>query len=249
MDPAVYQRMAEHEEQHWWFRGRRAVLKALLDRLDLPPEAKVLEAGCGSGGNLPLLATYGELDAFEYDRGARQAASARRIASVVPGALPDNLPSGGPYDLIALLDVLEHLEDDVASIKALARRLTRTGSILITVPAGPWLWSQHDDTHHHFRRYTQTGLNEVITAAGLEVQQIGKMNSLLFPLAVAQRLWLRFAKSGRDADELPPPWLNKTLEATFKGERHLVGRVPMPFGLSLWAIAGRAAPQRLDVRA
>jgi SAM-dependent methyltransferase len=234
--------MGAHETEHWWFIGRRAVLDQLIrTTIALPQGARILEAGCGTGGNLAMLAGFGLLDAFELDEEARQVANARGLADVRPGVLPDGIDAEpGRYDLVALLDVLEHIDDDRAALRALGRTLTPTGRLLISVPAMPWLWSHHDEIHHHKRRYTRTTLGSVVEDAGLRVHSIGHFNTLLFPVAVAQRLLQRVTGRESTADELPPPALNAVLRTVFRVERHVVGRVPLPVGLSLYAIAGPA---------
>lgn len=242
MDRAVYDRMGEAEAEHWWFVGRRAVLDRLIrDRCDLPADARVLEAGCGTGGNLEMLAGFGVLDAFEYDPDAIATANAKGLADVRPGALPDgvDLPDDA-YDLIALFDVLEHIEHDTPSLRRLGQALAPTGRMLISVPAMPWLWSHHDELHHHFRRYTRTSLRQTIEQAGLKADQVGYFNTLLFPAAIAQRAVSKLTGSEAPLDAIPAPWLNNTLQAVFRAERHFVGGVPMPFGLSLFAVVRRA---------
>src|SRR5712692_9471357 len=111
MDPSLYPRMAEVEDQHWWFAGRRAIVRKLLTRLELPPDAKVLEAGCGTGGNLPMLARFGHVSGFESDAAALQFARCRGCAEVRHGRLPELVPFGaGAFALDVLPDVLEPLE-------------------------------------------------------------------------------------------------------------------------------------------
>ncbi|KEQ53123.1 Type 12 methyltransferase [Sphingobium chlorophenolicum] len=238
MDRSAYASMSAQEQDHWWFVARRAIIDSLIRaHVPLPPEAHILEAGCGTGGNIPLLAQFGTLDAMEYDADARALASARGLCRVEPGALPDAIGFGDTrYDMIALLDVLEHIDQDEASLHALGARLAPNGRLLLTVPAAPWLWSDHDVLHHHKRRYTHEGLLQVVRAAGLKVEVSGYFNSLLFPLAVAQRFahqWLR-----RDAplDARPSPLINAALQRVFAAERHVLGRIPFPVGLSLYAI-------------
>ena len=242
MDRAVYDRMEAAEAEHWWFVGRRAVLDALVRRhCALPAGARVLEAGCGTGGNLAMLSEYGRLDAFEYDADARAVASQKGGIAVQPGALPDDISApDGAYDLIALFDVLEHIEQDVASLTALGSKLAPQGRLLISVPAMPWLWSHHDVAHHHFRRYTRRSLRQAIEDAELEVASIGYFNTFLFPAAVGQRMVQKITGSQAPADQIPAPWLNRTLAAIFQAERHVIGRLPMPFGLSLYAVATRS---------
>lgn len=243
MDRAVYDRMGAAEAEHWWFVGRRAVLQGLIRRhCPLPANARVLEAGCGTGGNLEMLSDYGRLEAFEYDDDARIAASAKGGFEVRPGALPDGVDfPDDAYHLIALFDVLEHIEQDGPALVTLGTKLAPEGRMLISVPAMPWLWSHHDVAHHHFRRYTRASLRKVVEGAGLRVTSTGYFNTLLFPAAVAQRTVQKITGSQSPADAIPAPWLNSTLGAIFRAERHFIGSVPMPFGLSLYAVVARPA--------
>ncbi|MEJ7934188.1 class I SAM-dependent methyltransferase [Sphingobium sp. AN558] len=238
MDRSAYASMSAQEEGHWWFVARRAILDSLIARRIAPrPGARILEAGCGTGGNLAMLAAYGSVDALEYDDGARRLATARGIARIEPGMLPGRIGFGeARYDLIALLDVLEHVDADRDALDALRARLAPGGRILLTVPAAPWLWSDHDVLHHHKRRYTLGSLTGVAQAAGLKIEAAGYFNSLLFPLAVAARMAHRLfgRKGGSDAQPSRP--INGWLRRIFATERHLLGRVRFPAGLSLYAI-------------
>lgn len=239
MEPAVYHRMAELEADHWWFVGRRRVLHPLLRRITgHRSSASILDAGCGTGGNLAFLARFGELSAFEFNADARRMAADRHVCPVAVGHLPDVVPDAPKqYDVITLLDVLEHLDDDTAALSALGARLTTDGAILITVPAMQALWSAHDEAHHHKRRYAKAQLRETIEAAGLRVESISHMNCFLFPLAAATILLKRLA-GNRSANDAPiNPALNRILLAVFGWERFLIDRNLLPFGLSLVAIA------------
>jgi SAM-dependent methyltransferase len=239
MDRIVYDRMAAHDSTHWWYRGRRDILADYLTRYGaLPKDAKILEIGCGTGHNLPMLAEFGEIDAIEIDPAAREIASERLGKPVGAAPLPE-LP-GVPrkhYDLIAVLDVVEHIEDDVAALKAMADCLAPGGKILIAVPAHAWLWSAHDVVNHHHRRYSKATLKTAIETAGLKPEKLGYFNALLFPLAAAARIAGRM--TGRDdSDDSPPPKLvNALFEKIFRLERHLVGRVPMTPGVSIVTLA------------
>lgn len=229
--------MAEQEQSHWWFTGRRRLIGALIERLvHLPASARILEAGCGTGGNLAMLGQLGKLEGFEFDPDARRLAE-RHGYPISFGALPDTvIEEDKTFDLVALFDVLEHIDDDVASLRTLGRKLNSSGTLLLTVPAMPWLWSSHDETHHHFRRYTRSSLTRAIRAAGLEPVQVGYFNTLLFPLAVVQRLFAKLRGNSVPTDQMPSPPLNKLLATIFAAERHWVGRLPMPVGLSLFAV-------------
>lgn len=239
MDRRVYDRMAEHDSTHWWYRARRDILADFLTReAGLPQRARILEIGCGTGHNLPMLAQFGAVDAIEIDPAARDVASKRLGKPVGDAPLPA-LPGvpHGTYDLIAVLDVVEHIEDDVAALRAMRERLAPGGKILITVPAHQWMWSAHDVVNHHHRRYSKVSLQRAIDAAGLRSRKLGYFNSLLFPLAAGARIAGRL--TGRDdSDDSPPPRpINALFETIFRIERHLVGRVPMPPGVSIVTLA------------
>ncbi|TCP33148.1 class I SAM-dependent methyltransferase [Sphingomonas sp. BK235] len=239
MDRRVYDRMAEHDSTHWWYRARRDVLADFLTReARLPARARILEIGCGTGHNLPMLAQFGEVDAIEIDPAARAIASERLGKPVGAAPLPE-LPGveRGGYDLIAVLDVVEHIADDVAALAAMRACLRPGGKILIAVPAHQWMWSAHDVVNHHHRRYSKPTLVRAIRAAGLRERGLTYFNSLLFPLAAAARVAGRL--TGRDdSDDSPPAApLNALFERIFRVERHLVGRVPMPIGVSILTLA------------
>jgi SAM-dependent methyltransferase len=241
MDRIVYDRMAAHDSTHWWYRARRDVLADYLHRYgQLPAAARILEIGCGTGHNLPMLARFGTVDAIEIDAAARAVAGARLGKPVGEAPLPQltGVPRGA-YDLIAVLDVVEHIEDDVAALAAMADCLAPGGKILITVPAHQWMWSAHDVVNHHHRRYSKTTLDAAIRRAGLSHNGLRWFNSLLFPAAVAARIAGKLTGKD-DSDDSPPPGpLNTAFEAIFGLERHLVGRVPLPPGLSIITLAGR----------
>lgn len=244
MDRTAYEKMAENEREHWWFAGRRAILARLIERLvkDRPGPLTILEAGCGSGGNLRLLSRFGAVDGFEFDAEARALAVEKGIAAITHGELPDTVPQqDDSYDLVALFDVLEHIAAHRESLETLGRKLKPDGHILITVPAMPWLWSEHDERHHHQRRYTATSLRTVIEEAGLKVTDIGYFNALLFPLAVAERLRAKLFGPGKPGEEMPSALVNRTLRTVFAFERHFIGtRLHAPAGLSLYAVVGRS---------
>lgn len=238
MERVVYDRMAEIDQRHWWYRARREILAALIARrIALPANPRLLEVGCGTGHNLDMLKRFGRVDATELDGAARALASRRLGHAVLDSSLPglEGVPDGS-YDLIAILDVLEHVDEDRASLVSMARKLRRGGHILITVPAFPWMWSAHDVVNHHKRRYTKPGLRAVIEAAGLKVETISWFNSLLFPLAATARLAGRLTGKEDSDDKLPPAPVNRLFETLFGLERYAIGRMPFPPGVSLVAI-------------
>jgi SAM-dependent methyltransferase len=141
------------------------------------------------------------------------------------------------YDLIGAFDVIEHIEDDHAAIVAIAAKLKHGGKFVMTVPAHSWMWSAHDVVNHHKRRYSKAGLKALVERSPLKLDRIGYFNSLLFPLAVADRLSSKMRGKDNADVKLPAAPVNTTLERIFAAERHLVGRLPLPPGLSLFAVA------------
>jgi SAM-dependent methyltransferase len=238
MERAVFDRMAEQDQAHWWYLARRRILADLIERhAALPRDARILEIGCGTGHNFEMLGRFGKVDGIEIDGAARALASQRLGRAVGAAPLPE-LPGieDGSYHLIALLDVLEHVDEDEASLASIARKLAPGGRILITVPANRWMWSAHDVAHHHKRRYAKRELAMLFDKAGLKTELLSHFNTLLFPLAAAVRLAGKVAGKSSSDDAMPPAPLNKVFDAIFGMERHLVGRVPMPFGVSLVAV-------------
>ena len=239
MEPELLRAQAALEKSHWWFVARRQILDRVMGSLGLPKDARILEAGCGTGGNLPLLARHGEVFAFDASATARRFASQTECAKVASGTLPDQIPfAGEEFDLIVLLDVLEHIADDGAALVALRSRLRPGGRLLITVPALSALWSYHDERHQHFRRYGKGELRARLQDAGFQPLQVTYFNTLLFPLVAGTRVLQRLI-GGAPADDLAPPpqWLNSILREIFAAERHVVGRIFLPVGVSLLAVA------------
>lgn len=238
MERAIYDRMAEIDGGHWWFAARRRIISALIRRqVALPSPATILEVGAGTGSNLKMLQALGHVDAIEPDEGARALASQRGGFAVGGGLLPDGVAlADGRYDLIVLLDVLEHIEDDVGTLKVLRHKLAPGGRIVLTVPASPWLWSAHDVAHHHKRRYTATTLRAAFAAGGLHVRHMSHFNTLLYPLVAAVRILGRITGREGSDDAMPSAPLNWLFEHVFAAERYWVTRASLPFGVSLLAV-------------
>jgi SAM-dependent methyltransferase len=243
MERQIYDRMRAIEQDHWWFAARRRILAAEIGRLPLPRPAEILEVGCGTGGNLGLLADFGTVTAVEPDAESRAYAAERSGAEVLPGLLPDGLPDfGRRFDLVTAFDVVEHVDDDRGTLAALAGLIAPGGFLVVTVPAYAWMWSEHDAQHHHKRRYRRDAFRKLAQDAGLSVRRATYFNSVLFPPIAAVRLAKSALKvRGGDDEALPARPLNSLLKAAFGAERLLLRAADLPFGVSILLIAQRTA--------
>ena len=231
-----------HEETHWWFAARRSIVLHILRReLRGSGPLRLLDIGCGAGGMLAHLREFGAVWGVDPSPEAVTYAAAKGAAEVRHGTLPDGLPFGAAdrFDVITLLDVLEHVDDDLGSLRTIGGLLAPGGLLLLTVPAFPFLWSGHDVVNEHKRRYTRSTLRERLLAAGLEITMLSYCNSTLFlPIAGVRALkrWSEPSEPRPDLGVVPRP-LNALLRTVFAAERHVIGTAPLPFGVSLIATA------------
>ena len=161
MEPDVFAKMGRVEQRHWWFCARRKILADQIEQLALSDNARLLEVGCGTGGNLSMLSRFGKVVAVEPDNAARLRAHQQSGLEILSGSLPYQLPKAAyGADLAVALDVIEHVDDDRAAIGAISQCLRPGGRFLATVPAYQWMWSDHDVAHHHKRRYRRSGFTQ-----------------------------------------------------------------------------------------
>jgi SAM-dependent methyltransferase len=243
MDEKLMQQTFAVDEHHWWYRGRRRIIRAELQRLPLPASAEILDAGCGSGRTLQDLVGYGEVSGIELHEDAAQLARSRGHGEVRVGRLEELPWPDASFDLITCLDVIEHTPDDRIALAELHRVARPGGWLLVTVPAYPALWSLHDEANHHYRRYSRAALALAAVAAGWTVTRLSSFNSVLLVPAAAVRLAQRRfgAHDGYSNDlAIGPAWLNDVLEAPLALEASWLARGrTLPFGLSLVAVLRR----------
>lgn len=238
MEKRAHWEMAEIEGDHWWFSGRRAIAKVVIDKFVSPgPGWKILDAGCGTGGNLDLLSSYGDVTGMDLDEETIEILKTKNVGRILRGGTPDVPLKRESFEFIVMFDILEHIEDDVASMKALVELLKPGGTIVITVPAFAFLWSEHDRSHHHKRHYTLPELETVMTKAGLHIEYSSYFNILLFPIIALIRLTIERIVRGNMADHLslPNPLVNACLRSIFSFESLLIGRLKFAFGVSIIA--------------
>lgn len=258
MNPEEYVRMHALETDYWWFAGRREIVGSLLedviahrDRKELASHAlELLDIGCGTGANLPMLlgivgpegAVTG-LDyspvALRFSRDHAVAASARLLQGDA-----EHLPfADGTFDVVTMLDVLEHVRDDRQALREVHRVLRPHGAFVFSVPAYQHLWSAHDEALHHFRRYEFCGLKALLRESGFDERRVSFAMSIMPPLAWFWRKFVlpfkprrpREAKRHSEGAVLPtvPPFMNRALIAYLRAEGRLIKRHRLCFGTSL----------------
>jgi ubiquinone/menaquinone biosynthesis C-methylase UbiE len=239
-----YRQMYELENTHWYFRGKktlvRKVLRALLDETT---SYKLLDVGCGTGNILSMLQEFGEAVGVDTSPVALEFCRTRNLSALHLTKPGEALPfSEQTFDVACAFDLLEHIEDDLGFLTEM-KRVTRTnGKIVLIIPAHPQLWSDHDVALHHKRRYTRAQFKELIAGAGLECQRMTYLNSVLFPAAVGYRMLKKVLPRKESAPvqseffvELPAA-VNTALLKLFQLEGALLPRKNLPFGLSLLAV-------------
>jgi SAM-dependent methyltransferase len=228
------------EDRHWWYRGRRKVLDRVIAGLRLPARAEILDAGCGSGRNMIELARHGAVTGVELSETSVRLARERAAGEVIEGSVLEMPFEADSFDLAASLDVIEHLEDDIAALRELRRVVKPGGALLVTVPAYQWLWSGHDEVNHHFRRYTRRSLQCAGEQAGWQQARTTYFNSLLLPAAIMLRVLDRFNRKTTESSLdlwVPPAPINWLLERPLQLEAAMIARGGrIPAGLSLLAV-------------
>jgi SAM-dependent methyltransferase len=248
MQDAELRSMLDADDWHWWYRGRRRVLRAELDRLPLPSDAEILDAGCGSGRTIDELARYGRAVGVDASETAIRTAHSRGRIGVRVGSL-EALPfPDDAFDLITCLDVLEHLPDDRAALAELRRVCRPNGWLVVTVPAYPRLWSAHDVANLHFRRYRRRELRAAVAHAGWALERDTHFNALLLAPVAAVRRWPRSRTVAVSDLARTPTALNGLLELPLTLEARFLRRGGrLPAGLSLLAVlrnpSGGGEPQ------
>jgi SAM-dependent methyltransferase len=247
MEREQYAVMARREERHWWYAGMRRVALAVLsevlrDRSGL----LILDAGCGTGGTSIRLQQFGRVVGVDLAWDALAPARAKGLKSAARASI-EALPFGpAAFDLVTSFEVVYHLgvSSDLQGLKEMRRVLKPNGLLLLRVPAHDWLRGAHDRLVHTRHRYSRDEIVSKLRTAGFALEYLSWANTVLFPPAVAKRLLER--SNGHDAAAEPDLWqppepFNTLLESAVAIESLAIPRrVPLPFGLSLLALA-RAA--------
>jgi SAM-dependent methyltransferase len=243
MQQHTYSIMYEVEETHWWFVGRRRIISSFLEKICRELGTKrprILDVGCGTGANLELLGKYGEAEGVDVSPEALAFCRARGLENVKLGEA-ERLPyEDNSFDLVTGLDVVEHLDDDVAGLREMRRVLKPGGRALLFVPAFMFLWGVQDDISHHRRRYTIPDLRRVVEAAGFRVERTTYANISFFaPILAGRALMKVTGLKPASENNINVSALNGVLGRILGAESFFLRRMNFPFGVSALCVARR----------
>jgi SAM-dependent methyltransferase len=248
MQQHTYAIMRRVEESHWWFVGRRQIIRSFLLRLvhDLrssqsrDAKLSILDVGCGTGANLEMLSEFGEVEGVDVSAEALSFCQARGLEKVKLGAAEALPYADNSFDLTTGLDVVEHLDDDLGGLKEMRRVLRPDGRALLFVPAFMFLWGVQDDISNQRRRYTLKGLKDVVRRAGFEVERASYVNISFFTPILLGRLFMRATGLRPESENnITIGFLNGVLGKILGAERGPLRYLNFPFGVSIICVARR----------
>jgi SAM-dependent methyltransferase len=244
MEQHTYSIMYEVEGKHWWFAGRRRIIAEFVEKAchalaRQPP--RILDVGCGTGANLQMLAQFGAAEGVDISTAALDFCRARGLVQVKQGAA-ESLPfADASFDLVTGLDVVEHLDDDIAGLREMCRVLNPDGRAVLFVPAFMFLWGVQDDISHHRRRYTLPELKKRLSEAGLTIERASYANVTFFlPILVGRVLMRLTGLRPASENNITIGALNGLLGRILGAESWWLRRMKFPFGVSIICVARKA---------
>ncbi len=242
----AYKTIYDKEEDHWWFRGRRLIIEDVLRSLNLPKGARILDVGCGTGGNLVLLRDYGQVDGCDYSEEAIRFCRLRGFVHTFRASADDLPCSDGAYDLVTSFDVIEHLRRDLPAFRELYRVCRSGGHLLVTLPASPRLYSSFDCVAGHLRRYRRRDVLELLELSGFTPLRISNYATLMHPLVLFYSRRGNLVGRAQHTEGMEPIFgpTNSLLNRLFELERLVLRCTDLHLGTSLFALARKPAVGR-----
>lgn len=237
--PILYQ----VEETHWWYLGRRRIIQTLVQKICSRlgnAERSILDVGCGTGANLKMLRTFGGAEGVDVSIQAVDFCHQRGLTRVKLGAIEQLPYDDESFDIVTALDVIEHLDDDVAGLREIRRVLRANGRLLVFVPAFMFLWGVQDDVSNHRRRYTLPELIKALETAGFAIEWTSYANiTFFFPVLIVRSVMRLFRLRAATEYGINIPIMNGPFSWLFASERFVLKRGRFPFGVSAVCIARR----------
>jgi SAM-dependent methyltransferase len=226
-------------ERHWWWRAREDALMQVLQRhLPRKRPLRLLDVGCGDGLFFDRLAKFGEVEGVEPDAHLVTATGAH-AAKIHIAPFDSELQLGHRYDVLLMLDVLEHLDDPNGALRCAHDLLLHGGAFIITVPAFMTLWTNHDVINHHRTRYRRQTLFPLLRGAGFTIVESKYWYQWTVPAKLGTRLAESLSGAQPALPRVPPPWINRLLYRASRIEQQTLGAAGVPFGSTLMAYCVR----------
>lgn len=228
-------------QTHWWWRSRERAIKREIE--SCPPASanpKILDIGCGDGLLFPVLSEYGEVYGIEPDSATLADDSPHR-ERIHLGFFDESYQTDDRFDLIVMLDVLEHIEDANAALAKAVALLSENGRLIITVPAFRSLWTSHDDLNHHFTRYTKESFEDLAGQSGFQIGAMRYLFHWTYPAKLLIRLKEKMVATVPKSPQVPAGWINRILLGITTLEQWTISRWGMPFGSSLLATGRKSS--------
>lgn len=240
-----YRKMYEIEGQYWWFIGRRNLVNWLLREHGVnSKEHLLLDVGCGTGLNLVSFSEQCRVIGSDPSLTAISFCRERSIENVFSCDARAISLATDSVDVVTALDVLEHIREDMRALEEINRVLKPGGKLIAVVPAYGFLWSEHDEALHHYRRYVAREMRAKLVASGFEIERSTYFISTLFFPILFFRLWQGLRRTSIHATvsyRMLPPWLNNLLVRLLNLERRVLRHINLPFGVSLVMVARKPA--------
>jgi SAM-dependent methyltransferase len=244
MQQHTYAIMNNVEDSHWWYVGRREILESFLERISSElrkenSELKILDVGCGTGGNLEMLKKFGAAEGVDVSDDALEFCRSKGLT--VHKGLAEELPfADESFDVVTALDVVEHLDDDIAGLKEMFRVTKRGGKTLIFVPAFMWLWGVQDDVSNHRIRYTKKQIVERLEKAGFEIERATYANITFFAPILGGRTLMKLTGIKPESENnVNVSALNGVFGKIFSSEKYWLKNFNFPFGVSIVVTANK----------
>jgi len=241
VDPEYGKQYRMLYERHWWWRAReRIVLKEIHGLNPTGPWGPILDVGCGDALFFPKLSALGDVQGVESDKSLVSPRSSERWKIHLRSFDPTFHPKEA-FDLILLLDVLEHMKNPVLALSHALDLLAPGGKLLVTVPAFPVLWTSHDEANHHYLRYTYSSFGKLAEEAGMRILRRRYLFHWMFGPKLIQRGIEQVFGKGREpqSPSIPPRWVGRFLESLCVAESAVLGPLSIPFGSSLLVVGDR----------
>jgi ubiquinone/menaquinone biosynthesis C-methylase UbiE len=241
VNDAEYKTMFEIETSYWWFVARRRLLSEVVAGLRRDPGKTVfLDVGCGTGLNCAVLSKFGKVFGADSSPQALAFGDSRHIENLVLSKAEDLQFPDEMFDVLTAMDVLEHTDNDLTALKEMWRVTKPGGTLIVTVPAYGFLWSEHDEALQHRRRYSAHELRNKLTNAGFVVQRSTYFITTMFFPIFFMRIWQNLTKTSLEAKTshvIFPKWLNSLLVGILDIERVYLRWSNLPFGVTILAVA------------